>query len=196
MPIHDPEPKLIAEDGVIKGYGHKQDGLFGQIPFAGGVIIPDPGNGEEPEGEVVYFTPQWVVGVLDPTKGHKNPSIGEGMIVGWYTREEFSNASRINLSVYIEMMNGSAGASSGSYELIMPESIVPSYDWYAQSFNLWMSGTGQKEYTGSAKWHLTDKTENPLRIILTIAGVEWSPTEPRPYGNSCKLRLTGFEYLL
>lgn len=199
MGITDPKPTLIAEDGLIKAYAHDKDGLFKPHSFAGGVIIPPPSNGEVPEGEVVYVKPQWVVGVLDPDKGHRNPSVGSGEgaeLIAWYTREEFSNAVRINLSIWLFKNGGDNGVTSGSYEMILPEEITPSLDWYAQSFNIWMSGSGQKEYTGTAKWHVTDKTENPMRIIFTIGGVEWSPTEPRSYGSQCKLRLTGFEYLL
>jgi hypothetical protein len=154
------------------------------------------GNGEDPQGEIVYISEpdiRWEVGV-----GDDHPSVGNGLLLAWYTREEFSNGTRINLSIWLHRDGGSAGVSSGGYEIILPEAITPTEEWYSSHFNIWMSGSGKKEYTGSAKWHLTDKAadDDPMRIIFTMDGVEWSPTEPRPYGSQCKIRMTGFEYLL
>lgn len=195
--ITDPKPDIIAEDGVLRGYAHDKDGLYKPHPFDGVAVPPGNGNGNPEPGAVTFVTPKWVVGVLDTTKGHKNPQVGvEGKLHAWYTVEQFSNGKRINLSIYLDKNSPENGVSSGSYEMILPAEIVPKEDWYSQSFNLWMSGSGKKEFTGSAKWHRTDKTVDPVRIIFTLDGVEWSPTEPRAYGNTCKMRLTGFEYML
>lgn len=198
LPILDSAPDFVVVDGVVYAWGHRADGTYGLLKFPGNGEVPQPPPSNGEQGEVFYVVPVWEVGTYKPEEGHEHPDIGNGELIAWYTEEVFTNATKINLSVYLHLKNGNPGKTDGSYELILPDSITPDLDWYSESFNLWMSGSGQKEFTGSAKWHKTDKTENPIRIIFTLEGIEWSPTEPRPYlaGEGCKLRLTGFEYLL
>lgn len=136
----------------------------------------------EPTGEVINFTPKWELGAstIDPSVG------AQGTIKGWYTREVYSNGTRVNLELYIYVKGGDPGKGTGSYEIYLPDGIEPSSDWYVGHANIWIAGGGISEFDGSVKWTIRNTIKGP-KLIFTFDGNEWSPTHPKVFAD-LKLR--------
>jgi hypothetical protein len=143
----------------------------------------------EPNGELKFFTPIWELGASD-----EDPSIGSGgSIHGWYTEQVYSNGTKIDLELYINVRGGYAGLGTGSYEIYLPDELEPSVDWYAGHANVWIAGGGISEFDGSMKWTMRNSIKGP-KLIFTFDGQEWSPTTPKRFAD-LKLR-ANIEYWL
>jgi len=138
-------------------------------------------NGGTPQGELIYLIPSFELGASS-----EDPTIGTGSIAGWYTKDIFANGTRINLQLYLNVVGGSKGVGTGSYEFYLPDEIEPSQDWYAGNANLWISGGGISEFDGSVKWTFRNPDKGP-KLIFTFNGQEWSPASPKAFAN-LKLR--------
>jgi hypothetical protein len=146
------------------------------------LILNQSGLQPEPVGEIISFTPQWELGASSA-----DPSVGaQGTIKGWYTKEAYTNGTKINLELYIYAKGGSPGVGTGSYEIYLPDEIEPSLDWYVGHANVWIAGGGISEFDGSVKWTTRNTIKGP-KLIFTFDGHEWSPTYPKAFAD-LKLR--------
>ena len=143
--------------------------------------IPPNGGTPPAQGELIYITPSFELGAS--TEG---PSLGNGWIVAWYTVEEYTNGTKVELELYIHVDGGSKGVGTGSYEVYLPDDIEPAEDYYVGHANAWISGGGISEFDGSVKWTHRNEVKGP-KLIFTFDGQEWSPTSPKDFGN-LKLR--------
>ena len=180
------KPDLYAIDGIIRGWGFDDNGLYSELPFKNGTIQP-PGE-PQPTGSVVYIVPSFQLGASS-----QDPSLGAGNITAWYTVDVFTNAQRINMQIFLDVRGGSPGVGTGSYEVYLPPSIWPAYDWYKGDMNLWISGGGISEFDGSVKWTFRNQDKSP-KLIFTTNGQEWSPTHPKKFAD-LKLRANITYYL-
>ena len=143
----------------------------------------------DPVGEVIFFTPVWELGASSA-----DPNVGaEGSIQGWYTKEVFTNGTKIDLELYIHVRGGYAGLGTGSYEIYLPDHLEPTSDWFTGHVNVWIGGGGYSEFDGSMKWTMRNTAKGP-KFIFTFDGTEWSPTHPKNFAD-LKLR-ANIEYYL
>ncbi len=146
-----------------------------------------PNGPSEPEPEqdtIVQLMPSFQLGAKG-TDG-KNPTLGTGGALVEYTREEFTNGTRINLDIYINNVGGNAGVGTGSHELYLPDELRPAKETYSGHANIWIGGGGISEFDGSVKWTLRNQTKGP-KLIFTFNGVEWDGLNPKRW-NNFKLR--------
>ena len=151
-------------------------------------VFPDPG--EEPNGgselaTIVYLAPSFELGAKTPIDGY-DPSLGSGGALAWYTREEYTNGTRISMDIYVHSNGGFAGVGSGGYEVYLPDDIEPAESSYVGPANLWLAGGSISEFDGSVKWTMRNETKGP-KLIFTFNGREWTANDPKPY-NDFKLR--------
>ena len=150
------------------------------------------GNGPEPpppgDEEIYYIPTRWELGASS-----SDPSVGDGLIQAWYTKDEFTNGTRINLGLYIYAKNGSPGVGTGGYEIYLDDELEPDLDWYSGHANLWIAGGGVSEFDGSIKWSFRNPEKGP-KLIFTFNGQEWNPTSPKNF-NELKLRASIRYYL-
>ncbi len=141
------------------------------------------GNGgtPPPQDELIYLTPGFELGAK-PAVGGRNPTVGTGSIVAWYTITKFANATRVDLELWIDNRDGDSGVGTGSYEVYLPDEIEPNVDWYVGHANAWISGGGISEFDGSVKWTLRNEEKGP-KLIFTFDGKEWNPTWPKRYAD-------------
>ena len=153
------------------------------------LVLNQPPSQLEPYGELKFFTPIWELGASDA-----DPGIGaQGSIHGWYTEQDYSNGTKIDLELYIHVRGGYAGIGTGSYEIYLPDELEPAVDWYAGHANIWIAGGGISEFDGSVKWTMRNTVKGP-KLIFTFDGQEWSPKTPKLFAD-LKLR-ANIEYWL
>ncbi len=146
--------------------------------FPSGPSVPAP----NPElATIVYLAPQFKLGAST-----EDPSLGTGGALAWYTKEVFTNGTRIDLQVFVENIGGSAGVGTGSYELFLPEEITPPEDYYSDNAAIWIAGGEISDFDGSMKWN-DDDGKSKMKLIFTFEGFEWSKSRPKTY-NNFKLR--------
>ncbi len=145
-------------------------------------VFPEP-NGEL--ATIVYSEPRFELG-SKPAVGGENPSLGSGIATAQYTREEYTNGTRISMDIYIRSLGGNAGVGSGGYEVYLPDDIRPAKDIYSGHANLHIAGGFISEFDGSVKWTMRNQTKGP-KLIFTFNGREWTANDPKPY-NDFKLR--------
>ncbi|KKL58301.1 hypothetical protein LCGC14_2226720 [marine sediment metagenome] len=145
----------------------------------------DAPNGDSELATIVYIPLQFELG-SKPAVGGKNPSLGTGIATAEYTREEYTNGTRISLDIHIHNVGGSAGVGTGGYEVYLPDDIRPAKDIYSGHASLWLAGGGISEFDGSVKWTMRNQTKGP-KLIFTFGGREWTANDPKPY-NDFKLR--------
>jgi hypothetical protein len=150
-------------------------------------VDPDP-DPDPIDAEIVYFSPSFELGASSA-----DPSLGSGGALAWYTREEFTNGTRIVLSLFINNVGGSAGVGTGSHEVYIPDEIEPAKDYYSGHANLWVAGGGISEFDGSVKFTFRNQEKGP-KLIFTFNGVEWDGANPKAW-NNFKLRAS-IEYYL
>ena len=138
-----------------------------------------PSEPEPPQeaGSIVYLVPWFELGACE-----QDPSLGSGGALAWYTVEEFTNGTCINLNLYIHSAGGASGIGSGGYEVYLPDELDPAEEYYSGHANMWLSGGGISEFSGSVKWTLRNATKGP-KLIFTFHGKEWTINDPKPYAD-------------
>ena len=147
--------------------------------------FPSAPSEPEPESDaIVYLSPSFELGAKKTVEGipGRDPSLGTGGALAWYTREEFSNGTRINLDIYLNNVGGYVGIGTGSHELYLPDELEPAQDIYSGHANLWVGGGGISEFDGSVKWTMRNEVKGP-KLIFTFCGVEWDGLNPKRWAN-------------
>ena len=146
------------------------------------LVFDQPDSQSSPTSSLVSFTPSWELGAstADPIVG------SEGILQGWYTKETYSNGTKVNLELFIHVRNGQPGIGTGGYEIYLPAEIEPSTDRFVGHANVWIAGGGISEFDGSVKWTMRNTLKGP-KLIFTFDGREWSPTHPKTFAD-LKLR--------
>ncbi|MHC4687080.1 MAG: hypothetical protein ACYTEW_22645 [Planctomycetota bacterium] len=178
----------MPEDYVKIIYDDEWNIIGVQKWFPDTPIPPDPPDPPQEEGEIIYFSPSFELGASSA-----DPSLGTGGALAWYTREEFTNGTRINLGMYIHSVDGSSGIGTGSYEVYIPDALEPAEEYFSDHANLWVAGGGISEFDGSVKWTMRNEEKGP-KLIFTFNGKEWNQSWPKNFADF-KLRAS-IEYYL
>ena len=113
-----------------------------------------------------------------------------GVADGILISEEIEGATICKL--WINVSSGrdfSGGTGSGGFQIFLPDELdycKPVYDGFQGAANMWMAGSGQKEFSGSIKFTFRNPDHGP-KLIFAFDGIEWTPREPKTL-NEFKLR--------
>ena len=142
----------------------------------------------EEEGKLYWFTPVWDLGATSD-----DPRIADnGFSIAVAAVQPLANGELIDLWIYLKSGRGAyLGNGTGSYQFFLPEEyafLLPNEGVeFAGSANIWISGGGISDFTGSAKWTFRN-ADHGAKIILSFEGVEWDSQNPKQLGEF-KLRL-------
>ena len=145
--------------------------------YVGFYFVGDNWDAPNELDTIVYLAPRFELGAST-----EDPSLGSGGALAWYTREEFTNGTCINLNLYIHSSGGSSGIGSGGYEVYLPDELRPAEEYYSGHANMWLAGGSTSEFDGAVKWTLRNQTKGP-KLIFTFNGKEWTINDPKPYAN-------------